>query len=343
MDIDFSNVLFMCTANDIEGISAPLLDRMEVIRLSGYLNEEKTAIARRYLEPAALRETGLAADQVHITDAALREIIENYCREPGVRNLQKAIERLYRKAALTVVRRRDAGGGGGGEAGGGAVTVRSDDLLEMIGPASFTSDKIYESDRPVVGVVAGLAYTPMGGAALYIESSAAAAGGDKGGAGGGLTVTGHLGEVMKESAALARVVARRKLESMPAAGGAPAAAPGRGFFETHSVHIHVPAGATPKDGPSAGITMAASLLSLATGRCVRTDLAMTGEVTLNGMVLPVGGIKEKALAAKRAGIKTLLLPEGNRQTFDQLPEQVRADLSVQFCSTFDDVVEHAFE
>ena len=323
----------MCTANDIEGISAPLLDRMEVIRLSGYLNEEKTAIARRYLEPSALRETGLTCDQVHITDEALSEIIENYCREPGVRNLQKSIERLYRKAALTVVRQRDAGEAEGAD----AVTVRPANLLDMIGPASFSSDKIYDSDRPVVGVVVGLAYTPMGGAALYIESSATA---DV--KGGGLTMTGHLGEVMKESAALAKVVARRKLHSMKQAGGESTGAPDT-FFETNHIHIHVPAGATPKDGPSAGITMATSMLSLATGRCVRTDLAMTGEVTLNGMVLPVGGVKEKALAAKRAGLKTLLLPEGNRQTFDQLPEQVKADLIVQFCSTFDDVVNHAFE
>ena len=322
-----------------------------------YIGEEKERIARKYLEPLALKETGLSPDQISINDSAMHEIIENYCREPGVRNLQKCIERVYRKTALQIVKRshqqqtidQDPNSKAGDTSD--SVLIQESDLLDLIGPATFSSDQIYDeaSMDQLAGVVVGLAYTPMGGAALYIESAASApmlnsggtslssasGGSGSGGGGGGgggsgagsMTVTGSLGDVMKESAVLARSVARRKLISIidqnkhekntDDAISVPSKmhsidSSRLSFFDSHNIHLHVPAGATPKDGPSAGITMACAMLSLVTGVGVKKHTAMTGEVTLNGLVLPVGGIKEKVLAAKRAGIKTMLLPNGNR-------------------------------
>jgi Lon-like ATP-dependent protease len=345
--IDLSKVLFVCTANVLDTIPGPLLDRMEVIRLSGYIADEKVAIARKYLEPAARTASGVPADAAVLTDAAVEALIEQYCREAGVRNLQKHLEKIYRKVALKVVRATpgsEAGEQPAGEAAAAAAatpespaepvpaappvvtTVDAPDLNSYVGAPPFPTDKLY--DTPPVGVVTGLAWTSMGGSTLYVECSAIETGAGK----AGLKATGQLGDVMKESAEIAHTFARGFLLRRD---------PGNSFLEDTRLHVHVPAGATPKDGPSAGCTLVTALLSAALGTAVKPHLAMTGEVTLTGRVLPVGGIKEKAIAAKRAGVQDIILPAANKRDFEEVPAEVQAGMRVHYVDTYQQVFDIA--
>jgi len=315
--IDLSKVLFICTANVLDTIPGPLLDRMEVIRLSGYISDEKVAIARRYLEPAARSGSGVSAADAELTDGAVAALIEDYCREAGVRTLQKHLEKIYRKVALVRVRALEAQ-----RPAAPLLRIDAADLGAYVGPPPFPADKLYET--PPVGVVTGLAWTALGGSTLYVEACVSERGPGK----GALRCTGQLGDVMKESADIAHTFARGFLARMR---------PGDSFFEECRLHVHVPAGATPKDGPSAGATLVTALLSLALGVAAKPHLAMTGEVTLTGRILPVGGIKEKTIAARRSGIRTLMLPAANRRDFEELPADIRAGLDVHFVDTFDEV------
>ena len=339
--IDLSKVLFVCTANVLDTIPGPLLDRMEVIRLSGYIADEKVAIARKYLEPAARTSSGVPPDAAVLTDAAVEALIEQYCREAGVRNLQKHLEKIYRKVALRVVRATPGGGEATGEAPPPAAepvqpatvtppvvvtTVDAPDLNSYVGAPPFPTDKLY--DTPPVGVVTGLAWTAMGGSTLYVECSPVETGPGK----AGLKATGQLGDVMKESAEIAHTFARGFLLRR---------SPGNSFLEDTRLHVHVPAGATPKDGPSAGCTLVTALLSAALGVAVKPHLAMTGEVTLTGRVLPVGGIKEKAIAAKRAGVHDIILPAANRRDFEEVPPEVQAGVRVHYVDTYQQVFDIA--
>ncbi|XP_020887889.1 lon protease homolog 4, chloroplastic/mitochondrial isoform X1 [Arabidopsis lyrata subsp. lyrata] len=416
--IDLSKVLFVCTANVTDTIPSPLLDRMEVITLSGYITDEKMHIARDYLVKTARRDCGIKPEQVDVSDAALLSLIENYCREAGVRNLQKQIEKVFRKIALKLVRKGAASAEvpaisddvttDNGDtkslaktdlespetsADGSTVltdelatgdtkeskteqsgevdetveklmidesnlsegsTVLTDDLAtgdltestteqsgevaekfmidesnlsDYIGKPVFQAEKIYK--QTPVGVVMGLAWTSMGGSTLYIETTFVEEGEGK----GGLHITGRLGDVMKESAEIAHTVARRiMLEKKPE----------NKFFANSKLHLHVPAGATPKDGPSAGCTMITSLLSLASKKPVRKDLAMTGEVTLTGRILAIGGVKEKTIAAKRSQVKVIIFPEANRRDFDELAENVKEGLEVHFVNEYEQIFELAF-
>merc|ERR1711871_1470883 len=299
--VDLSRCLFVCTANDASLIPGPLLDRMEVVRLAGYDLEDKVAIARQHLVPKALEEAGLqSTDGVSFDDDALVALIRGHAREAGVRTLQKLVEKIGRKVALRVVRDADpkaAATRPESEKGSGyAVTV--DTLEDFVGKPRFSKDRLYDDAAPV-GVVMGLAWTSMGGAALYVEATKLA-GGDKGAP--KLSTTGQLGSVMEESTRVALNHVRSRLE---------------GELDGDELHIHVPDGATPKDGPSAGVTVATALLSLATDKPVRQDLAMTGELSLTGKVLPVGGIKEKVIAARRAGVAHVCLPDENKRDFDE--------------------------
>ncbi|KAJ3200031.1 ATP-dependent Lon protease pim1, partial [Dinochytrium kinnereticum] len=347
--IDLSKVLFVCTANTLDTIPAPLLDRMEVITLSGYVAEEKVAIAMTYLSPAAKRSAGLEGrEDVVLTREAVEQLIRQYCRESGVRNLKKHVEKVYRKAAFRIVAGGEegvrigngleggegvgggvGGGGGGGVGVGEGVVVTPENLREFVGSPVFMSDRMY--DVTPVGVVMGLAWTQMGGSALYIESVLDSA----------LTETskpsfhrtGQMGDVMKESATIAYTFAKSFVAGVE---------PGNRFFERAGVHLHVPEGATPKDGPSAGTTMATSLISLALNRPVMQDIAMTGELTLTGKVLKIGGVKEKTIAAKRSGVKLILLPASNRNDWDELPEYIREGIEVRFVEWYREIFEVAF-
>jgi len=315
---DLSKVLFVCTANDLDTISRPLLDRMELIEVSGYVLDEKLEIAKQYLMPRALRDSGLDDTQVSISDCALTHLIRSYCREAGVRNLQKQVEKIHRKVALKVVRDKME-----------QVSVTAENLHEFVGKEIFTSDRLYDQTPP--GVVMGLAYTQMGGATLYIETV-----GDKIGekSTGSLQTTGRMGEVMKESSSISHTYAASFLKQVDATND---------FLNTSKMHMHIPEGAVPKDGPSAGVTMTTSLLSLAMKKPVRPDVAMTGELTLTGMVLPVGGIKEKTIAAKRSGVNVLILPEANRRDYEELPEYIREGIQVNYASQYQDVFDLAFD
>ncbi|MEE4298569.1 MAG: endopeptidase La [Pseudomonadales bacterium] len=312
LDVDLSKTLFVCTANQLDTIPPPLLDRMEVIHLSGYLADEKLEIARNHLLPRQLERAGLKKNQLRVHKAALRKIVDGYAREAGVRRLDKQLGTVVRKAVMKLLRGEVA-----------PVTVRSEDVEAYLGQPLFRE----ESRLQGVGVVTGLAWTAMGGATLPVEVSRVH-GGTR-----GLKLTGQLGEVMRESAQIA-------LDHVAAEGRRYSADPA--FFEDAMLHVHVPAGATPKDGPSAGITMATALVSLATGRRPKRDLAMTGELTLTGQVYPVGGIREKLIAARRLGVRTVLLPDANRRDVDEIPAHVVAGLDIHYVSTFTEVVELAF-
>ena len=310
--VDLSKVLFICTANQLDTIPAPLLDRMEVIRLSGYITEEKLAIARNHLLPRLLKDAGLDRKRLQIGDPAIRRIIEAYAREAGVRNLEKQLKKIIRKAAVSLVR---------GEAEKIRVGVR--DLEDYLGKPVFSRERPFTG----VGIVTGLAWTPLGGATLNIEATLVHS------SNRGFKLTGKLGEVMKESAEIAYSYIASHLKPFQ---GDPE------FFDQAFVHLHVPEGATPKDGPSAGITMATALLSLARNQRVARPLAMTGELTLTGRVLPVGGIREKVIAARRSGIRELILPEANRGDFEELPDYIREGIEVHFVSRYPQVVDIAF-
>ncbi len=311
---DLSNVLFVCTANQLDTIPEPLIDRMEIIRLSGYVLEEKVQIARRHLIPKQLQDQGFAVDEVAFDDDALRAIVDKYAREAGVRNLEKQIRKILRKISLKQAEKADV-----------ALRVGPDEIEAFLGAPRFTTEELYNKDQ--AGVALGLAYTSQGGATLYVEASAIA--GNK----GGFKQTGQLGDVMRESSEIAYSYVRARLcerENFCS------------FFENHLIHIHVPAGATPKDGPSAGITMALALYSLATGKVVPVHLAMTGELTLTGKVLPIGGVKEKTIAARRVEISTLIFPKANKKDFEELPEYIREGIEVHYADYFDDVLRIAF-
>ncbi len=309
---DLSQVLFICTANITDTIPPALLDRMEVIRLPGYSHEEKLQIAKRYLIPRNLKEHGLSEENIEFTDEALSIIVKQYTREAGVRNLNREIANVCRKVARRVA-----------EGNTEKVIVTPQNVTEFLGPPKFI-EEIAER-QPQVGVATGLAWTPFGGSVLFVETT-------KMPGKGTLTITGHLGEIMKESAQAALSYVRSRSEQL----GIP-----EDFFSKHDIHIHVPAGAIPKDGPSAGITMATALASLATGRPVRHDIAMTGEITLTGRVLPVGGIKEKVLAAKEAGITEIILPAQNEKDLIEIPEHIRNALHFHFVENMDEVLEIA--
>ncbi len=310
---DLSNVLFIATANQLDTIPAPLLDRMEVIRLSGYILEEKVEIAGRYLVPKALASHGLQKGQVTIRKDALAAIIDGYAREAGVRNLENRIKRIMRKAAMKFAK---------GETQ--KVVIGKKDLEEWLGKPLFTAEELFEE---IPGVVTGLAWTSLGGATLPIEATAMPSKGK------GFKQTGQLGNVMVESSDIAYSYVMAHLEKYGAAAD---------YFDNHFVHLHVPAGATPKDGPSAGVTMATALISMITRQAVRKKLGMTGELTLTGRVLPIGGVKEKTIAARRAGLKILLFPEGNRKDFEELPDYLKEGLEVHFARDYEEVYRVAF-
>jgi ATP-dependent Lon protease len=308
LPFDLSKVFFITTANTLDTIPQPLLDRMEVLGLSGYSAEEKIEIARRYLIPRQLQATGLTAEQFMLTNAALRHVMARYTREAGVRQLERTIGRLARRVALRFAEGQTE-----------PVTVRIEDVPEMLGPERFTLELARQQLPP--GVATGLAWTEAGGDVLYIEATLLPEG-------TGLTLTGQLGAVMQESAKAAQSFIWSHAEALGI---------DRALFKNAGVHIHVPAGAIPKDGPSAGITMATALASVYTGVAVRSDTAMTGEITLTGLVLPIGGVKEKVLAARRAELSRVILPAGNAKDLRELPENVRAEMTFLFVERIEDV------
>ncbi|XP_077332404.1 lon protease homolog, mitochondrial [Lithobates pipiens] len=317
--VDLSKVLFICTANVTETIPEPLRDRMEMINISGYVAQEKLAIAERYLVPQALNLCGLGEGKAKITSEALTVLIRQYCRESGVRNLQKQVEKVLRKAAYKIVN---------GEAQ--SVDVTSSNLQDFVGKPIFTVDRMYEVTPP--GVVMGLAWTAMGGSTLFIETSLRRPL-DKEKKDGSLEVTGQLGDVMKESAKIAYTFARAFLMKKQ---------PDNDFLVTSHIHLHVPEGATPKDGPSAGCTIVTAFLSLALGHPARQNVAMTGEVSLTGKILPVGGIKEKTIAAKRAGVTCIILPSENKKDYYDLAEFITEGLEVHFVEHYKEIYDIVF-
>jgi ATP-dependent Lon protease len=315
LPFDLSEVMFITTANNLDTIPGPLRDRMEVIQLAGYTEAEKLEIAKRYLVPRQIERNGLTSRRIAFTDSGLKAIISDYTREAGVRQLEREIGSVVRKIARqvaegTVTRK---------------VSITEPRVRELLGRRKFYSEARRRTSRP--GVATGLAWTPVGGQVLFVEATAMSGGGH-------LTITGQLGDVMRESAQAARSYVRANAaELFPELPD--------DWFATHDIHIHVPAGAIPKDGPSAGVTMVTALTSLLSGRAVRADVAMTGEVTLTGLVLPIGGLKEKALAAQRSGIHTVIAPELNESDIDEIPEHLRKSLHFVFVSTIDEVLEAA--
>jgi ATP-dependent Lon protease len=312
LPFDLSKVLFVTTANALDTIPQPLLDRMEVLRLAGYSEEEKLEIAKKYLIPKQLAETGLTAEQCALPDETVHKIISGYTREAGLRKLERAIGRVTRKVALKFA-----------EGATGPFTVTLEELSEMLGPEPFNQEEARRDLPP--GVATGLAWTESGGEVLYIEGTLLPDG-------KGLTLTGQLGEVMQESVKAAQSYIwshATDFDIDPA------------LFKNSGVHVHVPAGAIPKDGPSAGVTMATALTSLYTKLPARSDVAMTGEITLTGLVLPIGGIKEKVLAARRAGIRTVIMPKANQKDLRDLPEEVRKEMEFIFASRVEDVLRTA--
>ncbi len=311
---DLSDVLFITTANELEPIPGPLRDRMEIINLSGYTEQEKLQIAEQYLVPRQVRENGLRPEEVKFTDDALLELIRDYTREAGVRTLEREIGRVARKIVTQIAEGKSE-----------QVVVDKTDLRELLGRPRYGYHTEIEERTDQAGVATGLAWTPFGGDVLFIEATQMP--GSK-----GFQYTGQLGEVMQESARLAMSYIRSKARDLDIDDR---------FFETHDVHLHVPAGATPKDGPSAGVTMAVALASLLTGRPVKGNVAMTGEITLRGKVLPVGGIKDKVLAAHRLGVDTIILPAKNENDVEEVPDEVRNDLTFVFADRVDEVLSAA--
>jgi ATP-dependent Lon protease len=309
LPFDLSKVFFITTANTLDTIPRPLLDRMEMLRLAGYSEEEKIEIAKRYLIPRQLKQAGLNHDQCHLPDETLHRIVARYTREAGLRQLERNVGRLARKVAL-----RHA------EGNTDPVTVQPEDLLDMLGPPVFSQEELRKQQPP--GVATGLAWTESGGEVLYVEATRLPGG-------KGLTITGQIGEVMQESAKAAQSYIWSHAKEL---GIGPEA------FRKDGIHIHVPAGAIPKDGPSAGVTMATALASLYTGAATRSDTAMTGELTLTGLVLPIGGLKEKVLAARRAGIRRVIMPLENEKDLRDLPDEVRRQMEFLPVSRIEDVL-----
>jgi ATP-dependent Lon protease len=317
LPFDLSEVLFICTANDLSSVSPPLRDRLEIIEIQGYTLDEKLGIARKHLIPKKLKEHGIDASLLSVDDNALKDIIGGYTREAGVRQLQREITKICRALALKVARTVDKKIA--------PVVVDEGALKELLGKPKFFDERAERTMLP--GVAIGLAWTPVGGDILFIETSRMPGK-------GAVEITGQLGDVMKESARAALTFVRSRAAEL---GIDPK------FLAESDVHIHIPAGGIPKDGPSAGVTMFTALVSLLTGRKVKADVAMTGEATLRGRVLPVGGIKSKVLAAHRAGIKTIILPEKNSRDLDEIPEEVKKDLEIVLAADMRDVLDVALE
>jgi ATP-dependent Lon protease len=317
LPLDLSRVMFITTANQLEPIPGPLRDRMETIQLAGYTEEEKLEIAKRYLVPRQIERNGLTKGKIELTDDALKLLVEGYTREAGVRSLEREIGAVCRKVAReyaegTRTRKR---------------TVRPKQVTELLGKRRFLAEVGRRTDHP--GVATGLAWTPVGGDVLFIEATSFPGSGK-------LQVTGQLGDVMKESASAALSWVKGNVwrwgPDVP-----------EDWFAENDIHVHVPAGAVPKDGPSAGVTMVTALVSLVTGRRARSDTAMTGEVTLTGQVLPIGGLKEKALAAQRAEIKRVIAPKLNEADMDEFPEHLKRDIEFVFADAADRVLDAALE
>jgi ATP-dependent Lon protease len=311
---DLSKVMFITTANVLDTIPGPLRDRMEVIDLPGYVEDEKFEIARRYLVDRQLKANGLNPEQTEIDDAAVRGIIRDYTREAGVRQLEREIGAVLRSAAMRIA-----------EGTAQHVRIEPEDLHEILGPPRFEGEVAMRTSVP--GVATGLAWTPVGGDILFIEATRIPGNGQ-------LILTGQLGDVMKESAQAALSLVKGRASSL---GLDPE------IFEKSDIHVHVPAGAIPKDGPSAGVAMFTALVSLVTNRTVRNDTAMTGEISLRGLVLPVGGIKEKVVAAARAALSTVILPARNRKDYEDIPESARNSLRFVWAERVEDVIDAALE
>jgi ATP-dependent Lon protease len=302
--------MFIVTANMLDTIQPAFLDRMEVIRLSGYTDEEKVMIARRHLIPKQMEENGISETDVTWTDSGIMKVITGYTKEAGLRNLEREIGTICRKIAVEVAEGKAKP----------AYRITDSNIDGFLGPMRHFAEELLERDQ--VGVATGLAWTAVGGDILFIEAIAVAGKGK-------LQLTGQLGEVMKESAQAALTYARAHADEQ----GIP-----KDYFETHDIHIHVPAGAIPKDGPSAGITITAAIISVITGRPVRRNVAMTGEVTLRGEVLPIGGVKEKVLAARAAKINTVILPKLNERDLVDVPEPIKRDMKFHFVEHVEDVL-----
>jgi len=312
VEFDLSKVLFITTANTLDTISRPLLDRMEIIELNGYTDDEKFNIAKKYLVKKELVKNGLTEKQFNITDEAIRDIIEHYTREAGVRKLEQQIGTLCRKAAMLLL-----------EGGKRTIKITAKNLNQYLGKERYHFDMMNKKDE--IGVARGLAWTSVGGETLSIEVNVMDGKGK-------VELTGKLGDVMKESAMAAISYIRSRADKLKIDND---------FYENKDIHIHVPEGAVPKDGPSAGITMATAVVSALSGKAVRNDVAMTGEITLRGRVLPIGGLKEKSLAAYRAGIKTVIIPKDNKADTDDVPEEIRSDMKFIPVSDMDAVLKNA--
>jgi ATP-dependent Lon protease len=313
---DMSQVMFITTANWIETIPAPLLDRMEVIRLSGYTETEKLAIAKGYLIPRQIRENGLREQEFSIKDQALIQVIRNYTREAGVRNLEREIGSLCRKIATKIADHEVEN-----------VEIVAEDIVDYLGKPKFLGIEEIEERTEMAGVAMGLSWTPTGGDVLFIEATAMDGGKN-------FQLTGQLGDVMQESARAALSYVRSISEKLGIS---------KEYWSKHDIHLHVPAGAQPKDGPSAGVTMAVTLASMATGRPVRCEVGMTGEITLRGKVLPVGGVKEKVLAAHRFRLEKVILPRRNEADLEDVPEDVLNNMQFIFADTVEDVINAALK
>jgi ATP-dependent Lon protease len=317
VELDLSEVLFIATANVAETIPGPLLDRMEVIRFDGYTLDEKVAIARGYLWPRQLERNGLRPDEVEISDELLQTVVSEYTREAGVRNLERELGTLLRKSATRIA-------SGTADA---PIAIDLDAVRDALGRQKFFQEAAERTAVP--GVATGLAVTGAGGDVLFVEATAMPGGGK-----GGLTLTGQLGDVMKESARIALSYVRAHSDALAISESA---------FDERDFHVHVPAGAIPKDGPSAGITMTTALASLLSGRPVKHTVGMTGEITLQGRVLPIGGLKQKVLAAHAAGLTDVILPERNRPDLDDVPDHVREEMTFHPVMTIGEVLELALE
>ena len=313
LPMDLSKVLFVATANSTETISRPLLDRMEIIQISGYTENEKFHIAKKYLVSKELEKNGLKKSQLTISDNALKKIISNYTKEAGVRNLERNIAALCRKAAWKILEENKK-----------SVKITDSNLKTYLGKEKFHVDMANE--KPQTGIVRGLAWTSVGGDTLEIEVNVMPGKGE-------ILLTGKLGEVMQESARTGISYIRSVSKQYKIADD---------FFKKHDIHIHIPEGAVPKDGPSAGITMATAILSAVTDTPVKPEVAMTGEITLRGRVLPIGGLKEKMLAAKLAGIKTILVPKKNEPDVEEIDDEIKQGMKICFVEKMEQVIKEAF-
>lgn len=316
--VDLSKILFICTANVLDTIPGPLLDRMEVINLSGYISEEKREIAKKYLIPSSLKQNGLQDSQIIFKDDSIDALNRLYCRESGVRNLKNQIDKIARKVALQIVENPELK----------SVVVESGNLQDLVGPPIFTSEKLFNDEQLPPGVVTGLAWTSLGGSILYFECLLEKINSESKTKQASFTRTGQLGKVMEESSTLAYSYSRSFLTKNY---------PENNFFDTSTIHMHVPEGATPKDGPSAGTTMTTALLSLALNKPIPSDLAMTGELSLTGKVMRIGGVREKVVAAKRSGIKKVILPKSNEFDWVKLPDYLKEGLEVYFVEDYSEI------